>query len=256
MATTKKVGWNATTRVATVLLTDTALPVGSVEAGRYTHEDPTDELSINQYSHVTYQHVRDILYRFAAAKVQDMQRVKIVDDTTVKATGLTVTPATIEATVGSFTQLVPTVAPATTTDPRVYYTTSNAMVATVDAKGKVYAEAVGEVTIFANTADGTEIQKAVKMKVFAGAVPVKVSTITLAPVTVSIAVAAAQQLTPTVLPANAANKAITWTSSDHTKATVSATGRVTGVAKGTSTITATAKDGSGKTGTKLVTVTA
>lgn len=254
MATTKKVGWNATTRVATVLLTATALPAGSVEAGRYTHEDPTDELSINQYSHVTFQHVQDILYRFNGH--QDMQAVSIVDDTVVKATTLTVAPASIEASVGSFTQLVPTVGVAGATDKRVYYTTSNAMVATVDKKGKVYAEGVGKATIFVNTADGSEVQKAVAVEVFAGAVPVKVATITLAPSTVSIAVAATQQLTPTVLPADAANKVVTWTTSDATKATVSGTGLVTGVAAGTATITTTATDGSGVVGTKLVTVTA
>ena len=68
--------------------------------------------------------------------------------------------------------------------------------------------------------------------------------------------ASTAQLVPTVLPADATEKGVTYTSSDPTKATVSATGLVTRVANGTATITATAKDGSGVVGTKLVTTTA
>ncbi len=49
-------------------------------------------------------------------------------------------------------------------------------------------------------------------------------------------------ITATVLPANATNKAVTWTSTDDDVATVS-NGRVHGKASGTVTITATTKDG-------------
>ncbi|MBR6191455.1 MAG: Ig-like domain-containing protein, partial [Prevotella sp.] len=49
-------------------------------------------------------------------------------------------------------------------------------------------------------------------------------------------------LTPTVLPAEATNKSVTWTSSDETVATVT-DGGVTAVAAGTATITVTTTDG-------------
>ena len=64
-----------------------------------------------------------------------------------------------------------------------------------------------------------------------------------------------QQLTPTIAPAGATNKAVTYVSSDPTKATVNASGLVTGVAIGTTTITVTTADGS-KTDTCAVTVAA
>ena len=59
----------------------------------------------------------------------------------------------------------------------------------------------------------------------------------------------------TVLPADATNTALTFTSSDESVATVDEDGDVTGVAAGTAIITIAATDGSGVTGTFTVTVT-
>ena len=60
-------------------------------------------------------------------------------------------------------------------------------------------------------------------------------------------------LTAEVLPADATNKTVTWTSSDTTFATVDSTGKVAGVAAGEATITASA---GGQTDTVKVTVKA
>lgn len=79
--------------------------------------------------------------------------------------------------------------------------------------------------------------------------------VTVTPATTSVVVGATRQLTGTVLPADATDKSGTWTTSDATKATVSSTGLVTGVAAGTTTITFKSNDGS-FTGTTTVTVTA
>lgn len=73
-------------------------------------------------------------------------------------------------------------------------------------------------------------------------------------VTLTVAAPTAQ-LGITKTPANASNGAVTWTSSDPTKATVSATGLVTRVANGNVTITATSEDGA-KVATKAITITA
>jgi uncharacterized protein YjdB len=74
---------------------------------------------------------------------------------------------------------------------------------------------------------------------------VKVTEIKIVPENATIKVGETKQLTAAVLPNDADNKAIEWSSSDTSVATVDANGLVTGVAKGEATITATAKDGSG-----------
>lgn len=71
-----------------------------------------------------------------------------------------------------------------------------------------------------------------------------VTSVTLMPDTVTLSVGDIQQLAATVLPAEATNKSVVYSTSDATKATVSSSGLVTGVAAGTATITVTTVDGS------------
>ncbi len=78
-------------------------------------------------------------------------------------------------------------------------------------------------------------------------------TVTSAGDATSVKVNETLQLSATVAPAEAKQK-VTWSSSDETKATVSASGKVTGVATGDVVITATAKEG--VSATFNVTVTA
>jgi hypothetical protein len=84
--------------------------------------------------------------------------------------------------------------------------------------------------------------------------PAAVATVTIAPATVSILKNATQQLTATLRDASGTvltGRAIAWSSSNLSGATVSATGLVTGVNAGVATITATSE---GKSGTSVVTV--
>ncbi len=83
---------------------------------------------------------------------------------------------------------------------------------------------------------------------------VAVTSVSLSPTSASLNVGGTQQLTPTVLPTNATNKSVTYSSNNTAVATVNASGLVTAVANGTATITVTTVDGS-KTSTCLVTVT-
>lgn len=83
-----------------------------------------------------------------------------------------------------------------------------------------------------------------------------VKSITLSQVTATIEVGESAKLTVKVIPSDAEIPAVTWTSSNEAVAKVTSKGVVSGVAEGTASINATAKDGSGVTASCLVTVTA
>lgn len=81
-----------------------------------------------------------------------------------------------------------------------------------------------------------------------------VTGVTLTPTSAKIETGKTAQLNALVIPATAANKNVTFSSSKPEVATVSETGLVTGVAEGTATITVTTADGN-KTATASITVT-
>jgi len=84
---------------------------------------------------------------------------------------------------------------------------------------------------------------------------IAVTGVTLSLASASVTAGSTVQLTATIAPSNATNKAISWASGNSSVATVSSTGLVTGIAAGTATITVTTVDGS-ITATCTVTVTA
>lgn len=91
--------------------------------------------------------------------------------------------------------------------------------------------------------------------VIVAATPIAVTSVVTTPATATVAVGNVTNIDSAVLPA-AANQAVTWTSSTPANATVNSSGRVTGVAVGSSTITATSVSDPTKTDTTVVTVTA
>jgi uncharacterized protein YjdB/beta-glucanase (GH16 family) len=171
----------------------------------------------------------------------------IKDGTVVPVTGVTLSSATLTLPVSATNQLTATVAPANATNKTVTWATSNAAVATVSTSGLVTAIAAGSATITVTTQDG------LKTATCAVTVYVPVTSVSVSPTTATIAINATTQLTATVLPSNATNKNVTWSSNNTTIATVSATGLVTGKAIGSAIITVTTQDGA-KTATSTITV--
>jgi hypothetical protein len=84
-------------------------------------------------------------------------------------------------------------------------------------------------------------------------VVVPVTDVTVTPETATINAGATLQLNAIVLPADATNQDVIWTSDNPAIATVDANGLVTGVTAGTATITVTTIDG-GFTDTSTITV--
>ncbi|SHL32559.1 Ig-like domain-containing protein [Flavobacterium chilense] len=168
----------------------------------------------------------------------------------VAVTGVTVSPTTATLGVGATQQLTPTVAPANATNKTVSYSSNNSGVATVNASGLVTAIASGSATITVTTQDGAKTATAA---ITVNSSNVAVTSVSLSPSSVSLAVGATQQLTATVLPSNATNKSVSYASNNTGVATVNATGLVTAISNGTATITVTTADGN-KTSTAAITV--
>lgn len=85
-------------------------------------------------------------------------------------------------------------------------------------------------------------------------VKVQVSSIVITPAAVRLESGKSKKLTADILPKEATNKNVVWTSSNPRVATVSADGTVKALKAGTADITATAADGSGKKAKSRVTV--
>ena len=132
-----------------------------------------------------------------------------------------------------------TVLPADASDTSLTWTSSNTAVATVSQSGVVAAVGVGTADITATSNDGTNISATCKISV-----KQYVTSIQLNETNKNIYTGESFKLTATVLPANASDPNIEWSSSDSEKAVVAADGTVTALAEGTVTITASATDGS------------
>ena len=148
--------------------------------------------------------------------------------------------------IGETLQLEATASPDTAENKGITWSSSDEAIATVDANGLVTAKAEGNVTITATAADGGGAKGSIELSV----TPIKVKgiTVTAAGGATSLNVPQTLQLTAGVSPEDAADKSVTWSSSDEAIATVDESGLVTAVKAGTVKITATANDGSEVTG--------
>lgn len=167
----------------------------------------------------------------------------------VAVTGVSLNNNSLELYESSSQTLVATVSPANATNKNVTWESSNESVATVDSSGKVSALSAGTTTITVTTEDGNKTASClVTVKA-----SVKVTGVTLNKSSITLTRTHTETLTATVLPENASNKAVTWSSNNETVASVSSTGVVTANAVGNAEITVTTQDGN-KTATCNVTV--
>ena len=133
--------------------------------------------------------------------------------------------------------LTATVQPEDATNKNVTWSTSDASIATV-TDGVVTAVAPGTATITVTTEDGG---KTATCAVTVAAATVPVTGVTLNKTSTSLYVGDTETLTATVAPDNATDRAVNWTSSNPSVATVE-NGVVTAVGAGTATITVTTQD--------------
>ena len=122
---------------------------------------------------------------------------------------------------------------------KLEWSSSNEKVATVTAKGVVKGISAGETVITVKLAENKKITASCKVSVV-----IPVAKVTFSDKNVNIPVNATWNLAATVMPKNATNKTLEWSSSNKKVATVNKKGVITGVSVGTAKVTAVAKDGS------------
>lgn len=142
-----------------------------------------------------------------------------------------------------------TVNPSNTTNKAVTWKSSNTKVATVDSNGKLKSVGVGTATITCTAKDGSGVKVTCKVTVYQQVKSIKLNNTQL-----NWPVGKTGNFKAAVNPSNAANKAVTWKSSNTKVATVDSKGKLKSIAPGTATITCTAKDGNGAKATCKVTV--
>ncbi len=153
--------------------------------------------------------------------------------------GVALDMSNISLNVGDIHALTATVVPSDAANKNVTWTSTNASVATV-VNGIVTAKAAGSATIIVTTVDGS---KTATCQVTVTTNAISVNEVTLDKSSATLSVGNAIALTETVLPANATNKTVVWSSSNEAVATV-ANGVVTAKGGGKATVTVTTVDGS------------
>ena len=165
----------------------------------------------------------------------------------VEGISLNITTATIAE--GQSLQLEATVSPEFANNKAIEWSSSNEAVATVSKEGKVTAISKGTTIITANSTDGSQVSASCDVNV------VKlVSGIVLSETEMTLNEGESVALIASVTPELADNKAVTWTSSNESVATVDEDGVITAHIQGNAIITAKSTDGSNISASCAVTV--
>ncbi len=147
------------------------------------------------------------------------------------------------------------VSPDNATNKEVKWSSSNTSIATVDENGVVTGIKKGTVTITATSKEDSGIKGRISITVTSKKVAPTFIIVNVKDGANAVVVAGSQlNLEAIVSSDNATNKEVKWSSSDKSKAMVDGAGVVTGVKKGTVTITATSKEDSSVRGTITITI--
>ena len=170
----------------------------------------------------------------------------------VNVTGVEFSQETLTMPLARTAKLEWTVLPADAANKNVTFASDNTEIATVNASGLVTSVAPGTANITVTTVDGgfTDVIAVTVEEAVA------VTEIVIAPaaITIPVTTSVTETLVANVIPENATDTTVAWTSEDETIATVSVNGQIKGIAPGTVTINATSANG--VTGTCEVTVVA
>ena len=153
--------------------------------------------------------------------------VKQKQQTIIEVQSVSLSEGSLELTKGGTAVLEVTVLPSNATNPTVTWSSTRPEVVAVDGYGRLFAKDVGGSVITATAGNkSATCQVSVKSNV------IEVESITLNKNLSSLREGESERLVATVLPSNATNPTVTWSSTNESVAKVDQTGLVTAIATG------------------------
>ena len=166
------------------------------------------------------------------AQCGDVSATCTVNVSPIPAESITLNITDTTLRVGEDVTLTATVFPEDATDKRVEWISSDENIVSVDAFGRIIALGLGTTTITAKCGDVTA-------SCTVTVVPIPVEILTINTSRETLKVGESVTLMATVLPENATDRNVVWSSSDSSVATVDADGNVTALELGEAVITVT-----------------
>lgn len=188
--------------------------------------------------------------------VSDKVKVVVTKSNPIKATKITLSPSSLTLNVGAKKAVTATVSPSNASIKTITWVSHNNNIAKVDSKGNVTGVGAGSTKISAYTTDGNvtaSMNVTVKSNSSSGGSSggstnpskptepeepkdVGVNDLIVTPTSVDLYVGESISVYASVLPSNATNKRLTWTSSNSGVANVSSSGLIKGLRVGTTTV--------------------
>ena len=203
--------------------------------------------------------MKKLLYAFLIAAVAAVHSgCKDDEETFVHVEKVSIDVRELHLNPGKTYQLSVTIEPADATNRRIAWYSSNTNVATVDKSGLVTALAFGEVTLTAEAND-MHVNDAIRLTIddVDNSIPIESLTLDATSKTFDFAAdpgVGAFRFAPAILPENATNKKLKWTSDDPLVAGIDNDGVLVPVSHGKTTIRVSTTDGGNKTARCEVTV--
>lgn len=157
---------------------------------------------------------------------------------------------------GGTLQMLADIIPSNATETDLEWSVDLPSVATIDDDGLLTAHMDGVVTVTARAIDGSGVEESIVIAVINQSIPVTGITVVGEKGDVTITEPAGTlQMIAEITPEDATNPEVTWSLSPEGRATIDENGLLTAVADGEVTVTATATDGSGVSGSTTILIT-
>ncbi|MDE6560923.1 MAG: leucine-rich repeat protein [Muribaculaceae bacterium] len=226
----------------TVQLTATVLPEDATDKSVTWSSSDTSIVSVDETGLVTAINVGNAVVSATTGNGLSAECLVTVVETPVSEViidkeSLGISGDDLEMRVGEVRTINVTVLPETATDKSVRFESFNPTVASVDSDGRLTALSLGSTTITVTANSGVSAS----INVIVVATPVE--SVILNRTEASLKVSEQLQLTATVLPEDATDKSVTWSSSEPSIVSVDETGLVTAINIGWAVVTATTSNG-------------